>query len=424
MRISVYLQTLVLSITLVLLLISCSPLKKYTKQLDNTSEKQNYMVGLMLYDPGQNKVLATLNHERYFTPASNTKIFTLYTALQTLGDSIPAALWKTRNDTLYLKATGDPTLLHPYFKSEAVLKLIKKSKANNVVLDTREFNDEKYGPGWAWEDFAYYFMPERSGLPVYGNVVRITGINDSIKMSPDSFLDHLYKQKSDYPRDIRSNTFYLTKTTNDTLYIPFIISDSISLYLLNKLASKKITAGKFPLSFPTTNTLYSTASNSVYKRMMEVSDNFLAEQLMILSSGKLSDSLSVKKSIDYSLNTLLPDLPQRPRWVDGSGLSRYNLFSPHDFVFVLNKMYREYDRKRLFTLFPKIQFSEKTINNQTVFIYAKTGSFSNNYCLSGYLLTKSGKTLIFSFMANHFTVSSAAIKKEIQWLLNKIRDTY
>ena len=40
-------------------------------------------------------------------------------------------------------------------------------------------------------------------------------------------------------------------------------------------------------------------------------------------------------------------LPQQPKWVDGSGLSRYNLFSPNDFIWLLNKMKNEMGMKRL-----------------------------------------------------------------------------
>ena len=70
--------------------------------------------------------------------------------------------------------------------------------------------------------------------------------------------------------------------------------------------------------------------------MMQESDNFLAEQLLLLASSTLSDTLNTKTAIEYMLNNHLKDLKQQPRWVDGSGLSRYNLFSPEAIVYVLN----------------------------------------------------------------------------------------
>ena len=97
-------------------------------------------------------------------------------------------------------------------------------------------------------------------------------------------------------------------------------------------------------------------------------------------------------------------------------------------VDVLHRMYNEISRERLFLLFPTGGISG-TIEDwypgrPDPYIYAKTGSLGNNHCLSGYLLTKSGKTLVFSFMNNHFVESSSEIKKRMQSIFENIRDNY
>ena len=170
------------------------------------------------------------------------------------------------------------------------------------------------------------------------------------------------------------------------------------------------------------------ASDTVLRRMMHESDNFLAEQLLLLGSSTLSDTLSSAMARKNILENQLRDLKQRPRWVDGSGLSRYNLFTPESMVSVLSKMYTDIPRQRLFSYFPTGgetgTLEDWYAGNHNPYVYAKSGSLSNVYCLSGYLLTKSGKTLIFSFMNNHFQHPTSEVKKEMERIFEEIRDTY
>ena len=162
--------------------------------------------------------------------------------------------------------------------------------------------------------------------------------------------------------------------------------------------------------------------------MMQESDNFIAEQLLIQASGMISDTLDPSKAIEYMFNGPLSDLKQQPRWVDGSGLSRYNLFTPESMVHVLDKLYQCYGTERLFAFFPEGGASG-TIKSYfpgdpEPYVHAKTGTLSNNYCLSGYLVTRSGKTVIFSFMNNHYMGSSNPLKQKMTPILEWVRDHY
>ncbi|MDB9795738.1 D-alanyl-D-alanine carboxypeptidase, partial [Flavobacteriaceae bacterium] len=49
----------------------------------------NQMSGLVVIDPENNDTIVNINGSQYFTPASNTKIFTLYTALELLPEKLP-----------------------------------------------------------------------------------------------------------------------------------------------------------------------------------------------------------------------------------------------------------------------------------------------------------------------------------------------
>ena len=58
------------------------------------------------------------------------------------------------------------------------------------------------------------------------------------------------------------------------------------------------------------------------------------------------------------------------------------------------------------------------------FIYAKTGSMSNIAALSGYLITKKGKTLIFSIIVNNYITNAYPVRRAIESFLQQIRNKY
>ena len=86
---------------------------------------------------------------------------------------------------------------------------------------------------------------------------------------------------------------------------------------------------------------------------MQRSDNFFAEQTLLMVSNAKLGMMSDSKIIDTLLKTDFAGLPQKPKWVDGSGLSRYNLITPQDFVWVLTQMKNNFSWERLSTIFPR-----------------------------------------------------------------------
>jgi len=142
-----------------------------------------------------------------------------------------------------------------------------------------------------------------------------------------------------------------------------------------------------------------------------------------LNADVLSNELNVNVGIDKVKEKFLADLPDAPRWIDGSGLSRYNLFTPRSIVALLGKIHDIVPEERLFKLLPAAGKSGTLRNMMKIdepFIFAKSGSLSSIYCLSGYLVTKKGKVFIFSIMNNNFTKSTAEIRKEIVSILTEI----
>ncbi|MCY7331047.1 MAG: D-alanyl-D-alanine carboxypeptidase, partial [Saprospiraceae bacterium] len=53
-------------------------------------------------------------------------------------------------------------------------------------------------------------------------------------------------------------------------------------------------------------------------------------------------------------------------------------------------------------------------------LFAKTGSMGGVVCISGYLRTRRGKTLIFSFMNNNFVGSAKPWRLEMRRILELV----
>jgi D-alanyl-D-alanine carboxypeptidase/D-alanyl-D-alanine-endopeptidase (penicillin-binding protein 4) len=180
------------------------------------------------------------------------------------------------------------------------------------------------------------------------------------------------------------------------------------------------------LDFTNYRRIYSQPSDSLFKPMMHNSDNFFAEQTLLMASNQYLGYMSDQKMIDTILKTSLKDLPQRPKWVDGSGLSRYNLCTPQSIVFLLTKMKNEFGMERMKEILPT--GGEGTLSayyrKDAGSIFAKTGTLSNNCALSGYLLTKKGKWLVFSVLANNYITAATPIRRAVESFIEKIREAY
>ncbi len=179
----------------------------------------------------------------------------------------------------------------------------------------------------------------------------------------------------------------------------------------------------------TAKTIYNMKSDSVFKQMLLPSDNFVAEQLLLVYADKLKEELNTKKVISKIEKQYLSTLPDKPQWADGSGLSRGNLFTPRDMVALLALIYNEVnDEKRLFDLLPA-GGKTGTLRNaypktDSPFVFGKTGSLSNNHNQSGYVVTKKGKVYIFSFMNNNFVLPTAEVRNEMVRVMTYIHDNF
>lgn len=438
----------ILLLSLFLAFCACTVFKKtdirsaqgIQREVENSPVFSKALTGFTLLDPATGKTLADAQGDRYFTPASNTKILTLATCLEVLGDSVPGIKYLQQDSHLIFQGLADPSFLHPKFQYwRGVYNAL--SDTNTIpLLYRRGLKEPRFGPGWAWDDYSESYQPEKSAFPIYGNTIRILGLkNGQFEVQPP-----LFRSAVDYP--YYDEEFFIAKDIGrregdnligmrrlplegEEIVIPFrppywegMLADTIH--------RRTIEHGYFEdPSEANWRTLYSTPIDTVLRRMMHQSDNFIAEQMLLVCAGVKFDVLKQDTIIKWMLDSTLSKLPQRPKWVDGSGLSRYNLMSPQSIAQVLLKLWNKYPHERLLSFFPA-GGTQGTIadwyagKDGKPYVFAKTGGMSGVACLSGYLRCKSGKVLIFSFMHNHYVGSSRAWKAEMQRLLEQMHERF
>jgi len=395
-------------------------------------------IGICIYDPSKSKSLYNYHGNKYFIPASNTKIITCYASMKYLGDSLTGLRYMEQGDTIKIIPSGDPTLLHPDFIQHPVLSFLSNVDSSKIIeINDDNFQDDAWGNGWAWNDYAEDYMVERSSLPLYGNVVSFDGTANKWSSFP-SIKGQIIKDSSanstsyltKVERDRSGNTFklYFNGTSEKKIDVPFYTNKGeTNAQLLQTIIKAKILRANdsTPIKFKEEyHIIHSQSTDSLLKIMMHRSDNFYAEQSLLMISNEVLGLMNDAQIIDTLLKTDLKDLPQKPQWVDGSGLSRYNLFTPQDFVFVLNKMRKEFSWNRITAIFPTggsgtLSNAYKSLKGK---IFAKTGTLSNNAALSGYLLTKKGKTFIFSILVGNHMSSAAVVREAITGFLQSIRE--
>jgi D-alanyl-D-alanine carboxypeptidase/D-alanyl-D-alanine-endopeptidase (penicillin-binding protein 4) len=412
--------------------------RKIRKLFKHSLIVKDHFTGFALYDMDAKKMIYELNSDKYFTPASNTKLFTFYTCLKMLGDSIPALKYVTQNDSLIFWGTGDPAFLHTDLKGVKGYDLLKKSN-KKLFFSQGQYQNDFFGNGWAWNDYNDDYQAEITELPIENNAALLFADKNSALQITPSYLSQYLKCDSNYKpavykvqREFLNNTFVYPAMNIPADYhqeVPWKTSTTLALALLQDTLKKEVAEVHLPIP-DSAKTIYDANADTVYKHMLQPSDNFIAEQLLLVCSSVKFKVMNTDSVIAYSQTHFLNDLPDVPEWVDGSGLSRYNLFTPRSIVALLCKISDEMKNDSLLhSLMPiggvagTIRKAYKT-DNGVPFVWAKTGSLSNNHNQSGYLVTRKGKRLAFSFMNNNFTRSTPEIRDEMVRIITYIHDNY
>lgn len=394
--------------------------KETVRSLESESAFKNHFTGFALYDPTSDDWLVQHNSEKFFTPASNIKTWTAFAAEQALPDLLPSIVYTQIEEGILIKGCYDPSFLHPEFEAyQAAYDFLSAQKGPIYFLDQ---DCARYGEGWMWDDYPYAFQAERNSFPIYGNVFHIerAKANAPLQVQPSYFEDDLSLNPGStftIKRKEGENSF---SGTDDggiiaSRSLAFRTSPELVADLLQDSLDKAVLLYEGATSRgPIWDTIYACPRDSLIRKMMYDSDNHMAEHLILMAAGGATyvEAFIKKNKQAWGI--------QDSRWVDGSGLSRYNLISPQEMIQVLGKIYQDWGPDKIKKIFPRGKRDGTISDLYGPYVYAKTGTMSNKHCLSGFIHCRSGKMLAFSFMHNHYLNGSSQIKMAMSKILEEI----
>ena len=166
------------------------------KRIDEIINQRRYaeaLWGVKIVSLDSGKTLYEHNAQKLFTPASNSKLYTMAMVLDRLGPDyrIKTSLYaRSRPDArgvlsgdLIIYGRGDPTInaqLHGSNIFNALEPLVSalanagvKQISGDLIGDDSFFRSPPYGSSWDWEDLQYYYGAEISALTINANTLEL-----------------------------------------------------------------------------------------------------------------------------------------------------------------------------------------------------------------------------------------------------------
>ena len=418
------------------------------------------------------QILFQHNADRLMMPASNMKILTLATAAQTLGwdyrfittleTSAPIENGIVRGD-LFVRGTGDPTISTRGNRNAVVFDEWAAALRSagitaiegRIIGEDQAFDDEGVGPGWSWDyleagyaapigalqynentadltvapgaatgDPAIVVLAPGTGLAV---VNRVTTIAVPIPQRPINVHRRIDRPEVEISGTIPLGAAPVRRTVavlNPTLFFARAVKDALSARGVevrgDAVDGDDIAAELVATASAERRVLARTESpplRDIATVLMKVSQNQYAETLLKALSAKEGHIGSTDAGRDAAQRLLtsweIP--PDSYVMSDGSGLSRYNYIAPSTVTAVLRRMYGDPAHRDAFLATLPIAAKDGTISTRmrktraAENAIAKTGSIANVRSLSGFVKSRDGEWLVFSIIANDFTIPSATV---------------
>lgn len=425
--------------------------------------------GILIKNLSSDETLYSWDAQKYFIPASTTKILTTAAAWQKLGKDfrIRTSIHQGDEGNFYLVGRGDPS-----FNNAQLTALAQKLQQrgirsiNKLIVDNSYFQGEYIDSSWQWEDIQADYGAPVNSLIVNENTGILTldpnKIGEKLNITWSNDIE-LYSAIENNSITVAENEPRFVQVTRDlkgqvlkidgklpinspSQTIRLSVVDPIDNFLKNlRLTWSKvgITIGEIQPVFesqhykiaeqkPEIAVVESLTLPDLLKQVNRNSNNLYAESLL----RHLGNSESTNKNettVNQGLKILKTTLsewgiePNTYMIVDGSGLSRKNLISPEALVKTLQVMAKSPDAN-LFRASLATGGINGTLKNRFLktpawgIVQGKTGSMTGVISLSGYINVPNYDDLVFSMIVNQSQQPSAVRKAmdEIIILLAKL----
>jgi D-alanyl-D-alanine carboxypeptidase/D-alanyl-D-alanine-endopeptidase (penicillin-binding protein 4) len=451
-----------------------APLEEQIAKILSAPAAKDAFWGIEIRDLKADRILYSQNADHFFVPASNTKLFTTALALSRLGADyrFHTRILLSGHD-LVLAGAGDPNLSGrtlPYqpdlpepaplaainqLADEIVAKGIRRIPGN-IVGDDTAFVYEPYPPGWGLSDTYDDDGAPVSAICVDDNVAKLQIVPaladgalaetswllpfDLFRIDNALVTDSEGRRAIHYQRLPGSGEVRLWGSIppgRDVDPIALAVDDPAlfaAQALKNALAQRGVLCDGMAIArhqLPGDPPLDSPAGDLVTERISlplveaarvvdKVSQNLHAEMLLrdvaLQQAGKGTREGGLA-ALDGFLQTAGIGADEY-HFSDGSGLSRYDMVTPHAIAVLLQYMAGTPLRDQWLGLLPvggvdgslRLRFHVLRLRGE---IHAKTGSLTHVSALSGYGVRQDGSMLVFSILVNNYGAPASVIHQLI-----------
>ena len=369
-----------------------NPLEKLHTDIDAVLQETLFTtasVGIKVVAVKTGEVVYEKNPYKLHHPASTTKLFTAATALAKLGSDYQfetTVYVDADADTqvigdIYLKGRADPVL-----QPQDIVKLVDtlletglKSIQGDIVVDTTYLDTVREGPGWMWDD----------------RPLRISALS----------IRQIEPEPGTRSRALACG--YLLRNE--------LIEKGIEV-------TGDVVPGTVPLDARAVAKHLSPPLADIIKLMNKPSDNWIAELLFKAIGAEVMGEPGTwekgRDAVDEFLEEIIGEPPAH-RFVDGSGLSRYNLLNAALLTQLLVYMYQNFELMPEYVASLPVAGVDGTLSSRMQgvsaekMLRAKTGTLSGVSALAGYAVTAEDEVFAFGILISHY-VGSAVPARDIQ----------